>query len=472
VSEATPAAGKEVRVAVVGAGPAGLTAAFRLARAGAAVTVLEAAPAVGGRTRTDLLDGCRIDVAAQLFGSVYTRFLRVLRDAGGAGLCERSSGRDALWRGGKAHEVVYGSPTSMLASGALPFGLKLRLGAHYLPYLHRHADALALDCLERAAAAGLDRESIAAWGEREVGGGFVDLLAAPLLQTLYGTTADEASAGFYHALARQGMSLDVLALRGGAGGFCDTLAGAVARAGGEVRTGAAVRELHADEAGVELRGDGWSERFAAAVVALPAPAARALVQAVMPAAGEWLAGVEVRPTVTVAIALDRPVGARWFGLSYARGESRALAAVCSQEAKLPENLPPGRGALLALPLPHAGPRLMDATVEQAMDAILPDLRKPFPGIEQRVRAVHLYRWEHAWTVFRTGSLHHLGRFLARGMETNPRIALAGDYLNAPNVEGAVISGLRAAERVLAGPGGRGVGRGGFIRPGAGRGPRP
>jgi oxygen-dependent protoporphyrinogen oxidase len=414
------------------------------------VTVLEAAPAVGGRTRTDEVDGCRIDAATQLFGSVYTRFLRVLRDAGGAALCERTSGRDALWRGGKAHEVVYGSPTSMLASGALPFGLKLRLGAHYLPYLHRHADALRMDALERAAAAGLDRESVAAWGERELGGGFVDLLAAPLLQTLYGTTAEEASAGFYHALARQGMSLDVLALRGGAGGFCDTVAGAVARSGGEVRTGAAVRELHADGGGVELRGDGWSERFAAVVVAVPAPAARALVQPVMPAAGEWLAGVEVRPSVTVGIVLDRPVGTRWFGLSFARGESRALAAVCSQEAKLPGSLPPGRGALLALPLPHAGPRLMDATAEQAMDAILPDLLKPFPCIESAVRAVRVYRWEHAWTVFRTGALHHLGRFLAGGMEPDARIALAGDYLGAPNVEGAVASGLRAAERVLAG----------------------
>jgi oxygen-dependent protoporphyrinogen oxidase len=439
-----------VRVAVVGAGPAGLAAAFRLARGGAAVTVFEAGPAVGGRTRTDEVDGCRVDAASQLFASGYTRFLRVLRDAGGAALCERSSGRDALWRGGKAHEVVYGSPTSMLASGALPFGLKLKLGAHYLPYLHRHADALHMDALERAAAAGLDGESIAAWGGRELGGAFVDLLAAPLLQTLYGTTADEASAGFYHALARQGMSLDVLALRGGAGGFCDVVAGAVARSGGEVRTGAAVRELGMDGDGVELRGDGWSERFAAVVVAVPAPAARALVQAALPSAGEWLGGVEVRPSVTVAVVLDRPVGTRWFGLSYARGESRALAAVCSQEAKLPGNLPPGRGALLALPLPHVGPRLMDAGAEQAMEVILPDLLKPFPHLERMVRTVRVYRWEHAWTVFRAGALRHLARF--PGVETHPRVALAGDYLVAPNVEGAVISGLRAAERVLAGGG--------------------
>jgi oxygen-dependent protoporphyrinogen oxidase len=448
VAEAARAAAGPVRVAVVGGGPAGLTAAFRMARAGVPVSVLEAHATVGGRSRTDEVDGCRIDVAAQLFGSVYTRFLRVLREAGAAGLCVHTSGRDALWREGRAHEVVYGSPTSMLASGALPFGLKLRLGASYLPYLHRHADALRMDALEAAAAAGLDGESIAAWGEREMGRGFVDLLAAPLLQTMYGTTAEEASAGFYHALARQGMSLNVLALRGGAQGYCDALAAAVRASGGEVRTGTPVAELRVDDSEVELSGDGWSERFGAAVIAVPAPAARALLQGAAPAAGEWLGGVETRPSATVALALDRPAGTRWFGLSFARGESRVLAAVCSQEAKEAGMAAPGRGALLALPLPHAGPRLAEASAEEAVKAILPDLARPFPRIESAIRAVRVYRWEVAWTVFRVGALRHLGRF--GGVELPPRIALAGDYLCAPSVEGAVISGLRAAECLLRG----------------------
>ncbi|HEX2203224.1 MAG TPA: FAD-dependent oxidoreductase, partial [Longimicrobium sp.] len=242
--------------AVVGAGPAGLAAAWRLARAGARVTVYEAAEAPGGRTRTHAVDGVPVDAATQLYGSVYTHTLRVLREAGGGALCERSPGRDALWRGGRAHEVVYGSPASMLASGALPLALKLRLGASYLPYLARHAADLDLRALERAAAAGLDGESAAAWGAREMGRDFVDLLAEPLLATLYGTTAGEASAGFHHALARQGTSLQVLALRGGAGAFCDLLARAVASAGGEVRLSAPVRELRTAGGGVEVSGDG------------------------------------------------------------------------------------------------------------------------------------------------------------------------------------------------------------------------
>lgn len=453
MSEHAPATA--LRVAVIGAGPAGLAAAFRLSRAGTSATVLEAAPAVGGRTRTDEVDGCRIDTAVQLFGSVYTAFLRMLREAGAGALCERTSGRDALWRGGAAHEVVYGSPTSMMTSGALPFTLKLKLGAHYLPFLHRHAQALELGALERAAAAALDRESVAAWGEREMGRGFVDLLADPMLCTLYGSRAGETSAAFYHALARQGMSLDVLALRGGAGAFCGALAAAVRHAGGEVRVRSPVRALTTDAEGVEVSGDGWTERFDAAVIALPAPAARALAQDGMPRMAEWLAGVQVRPAATVGIVLERPAGTRWFGLSFARGESRALAAVCVQEAKLPGQVPPGMGALLALPLPEAGARLLDATAEQALATLLPDLAKPFPGLDRHIRTARLYRWEHGWTVVRPGYAHHLARLRSERPDAeSPRVAFAGDYLVAPNVEGAVVSGLRAAERLLGGGGAR------------------
>ena len=41
------------RIAVIGAGPAGLTAAHRLAGNGAAVTVFEREDAAGGRTHRD-----------------------------------------------------------------------------------------------------------------------------------------------------------------------------------------------------------------------------------------------------------------------------------------------------------------------------------------------------------------------------------------------------------------------------------
>ena len=60
-------------VVVVGAGLAGLNAALRVHRAGLSVVVLEASDAVGGRVRTDAVDGMLLDRGFQLLNPFYPR---------------------------------------------------------------------------------------------------------------------------------------------------------------------------------------------------------------------------------------------------------------------------------------------------------------------------------------------------------------------------------------------------------------
>jgi oxygen-dependent protoporphyrinogen oxidase len=434
------------RIAVVGAGPAGLAAAFRLARAGAVPVVFEARSAAGGRARTDDVDGWRVDAAVQLVGSTYTTFLSLLREAGGAALAVRSPGRDALWAGGAAHEVVYGSAASVLASGALPLGLKMRMGATYLPFLARHARELTPHAPERAADAGLDRESVAAWAVHHGGRDLVDRLAHPMLASYQGVTPEETSAAVFHTLARGGIGVEVFALHGGVSAWADCLCRAARGMGGEVRTSVPVHAVRPDGAGVVVSHAGGEERFDAAIVATPAPVARDVIGD--HPAHPWLSAVSIRPTVTLALLLDHPVGVRWFGLSFARGESKATAAVCVQENKAPGLVPPGKGLLVLTPLPSAGARLADAEPRAVYDALMPDVLRALPGIDRAVRRVKLYRWPHGWTLFPPGSLARLKDARLPAFEGDGRIALAGEYLYAPTVEGAAHSGVMAAERVL------------------------
>lgn len=65
-------------VVVVGAGLAGLACATTLQRAGASVQVLEAADGVGGRVRTDLVDGFRLDRGFQVLLTAYPEAHRQL----------------------------------------------------------------------------------------------------------------------------------------------------------------------------------------------------------------------------------------------------------------------------------------------------------------------------------------------------------------------------------------------------------
>lgn len=58
-------------VLIIGAGVAGLTCAADLATAGLDVTVLEASDTVGGRVRTDVIDGYQLDLGFQVFNPSY-----------------------------------------------------------------------------------------------------------------------------------------------------------------------------------------------------------------------------------------------------------------------------------------------------------------------------------------------------------------------------------------------------------------
>jgi protoporphyrinogen oxidase len=70
-----------------------------------------------------------------------------------------------------------------------------------------------------------------------------------------------------------------------------------------------------------------------------------------------------------------------------------------------------------------------------------------PGLERAVTRAQVFRWREGWTLFPPGYPGRLPE-LRRAVSGDERIALAGDYLYAPGVEGAVTAGIRAAGRIL------------------------
>lgn len=69
-------------VAVVGAGPSGLTTAYRLQQAGLSVAVLEARDRVGGRTWTDRIDGALLEIGGQWVSPDQTALIGLLDELG------------------------------------------------------------------------------------------------------------------------------------------------------------------------------------------------------------------------------------------------------------------------------------------------------------------------------------------------------------------------------------------------------
>ena len=112
-------------VIVVGAGLAGLACAQRLSRAGVEVVVLEASDAVGGRVRTDVVDGYRCDRGFQLLNPAYPVLPHVLGGAGSHALDLRPFQAGVVVAHGRTRSVLADprrEPSMLLASLRAPLG--------------------------------------------------------------------------------------------------------------------------------------------------------------------------------------------------------------------------------------------------------------------------------------------------------------------------------------------------------------
>ena len=107
------------KVIVVGAGMAGLAAAFRLRQAGIDVTVLESTGSVGGRVGTETRDGYLIERGAQLITSTYRNALGLVKELGLEAELRPTSPWMAIVKDGRPRRLPSGAmfPIYALTSG-------------------------------------------------------------------------------------------------------------------------------------------------------------------------------------------------------------------------------------------------------------------------------------------------------------------------------------------------------------------
>jgi protoporphyrinogen oxidase len=224
------------RVAVIGGGLLGLTAAYRLARAGVAVTVYERDAGVGGLARSSDLGGIAVD---RYYHVVLPTDDRVRGLAGELGIGDRM--RFARTRVGHYHGgglTSISSPKELLAFKALRPADRLRLAA------------FAVRCQLKRGHDDLDDVPLLDWLERVCGSRLTDELWRPLLDSKFDGVYEDLPATYLWARSRRmSATRDKTAqevmgtIDGGYQLLADRLDAAIRRAGGEVLTRRAVRKI-------------------------------------------------------------------------------------------------------------------------------------------------------------------------------------------------------------------------------------
>jgi phytoene dehydrogenase-like protein len=406
--------GASADVVVVGAGLAGLAAARTLQAAGRRVVVLEASDGVGGRVRTDVVDGFRLDRGFQVLLTAYPEAHRQLDlDA----LDLRAFDAGALVRvGGRFHRV--GDPRrlrgALLSSARAPIGTlgdKLRL-------------VRLLERLRRADPRSLLRGDDLTTEAALVAAGFTPAIIDRFLRPLFSgiqldpelRTSRRMFDVIMHCLGAGSSAVPA----GGMQAIPDQLAAGLVP--GTVRLGHRVAAI--ESTGVRTT-DGEVHSASTVIVATEGPAAADLLGGPAPASrsvtGVWFAA----PTA--------PAPDRLIVLAGDADGPVANVAILSNVA--PEYAPPGRTLVVA-----ACPGIADPDIESRVRAQLTDWWGPQVG---------------TWRTLRTDAIEHAQPDQSppfgprRSVRAGAGRFVCGDHRDTGSIQGALFSGRRTAEAVLA-----------------------
>jgi protoporphyrinogen/coproporphyrinogen III oxidase len=438
--------GTAKHVVVVGAGIAGLTAAYDLKKAGFRVTVLEAKDIPGGRM-AEKLEGSfmKYTGATGLF-----RFYRDMWDViGELGLNDRLMPYPKMGSGianntEETYDLDFNQTIGMLRHPALSLGSRLRLASLIPDFMRarRNVDP----CLIHTAAE-FDDESMAEYLTRKVGRDFLENVVAVVYRNLWAWNVEQSSKAYFLMIYPHVRNQPSYTFATGFGTLTRALAEQV-----DVRLNTRVSAigLGDDCQGRSVICDGpkGRETLAADIVvcALPGNAVNAVVADQTPWEKSFFADVPYAQYAMVAFVLkNKPATEFDIRTFHTRRHRTPISFIKTFPGSERPGDPPRVWLVLA---PDRQRHYLDQTGSNLDRVARHWAKQIYPSLEQDLKEVHEMHTDYTIASFPPGQARKVRSFLSL-QEAGPKnIYYVGDYLGNATTGGALAIGRRTARQIV------------------------
>lgn len=432
---------------VVGAGLAGLAAAFRLTQAGWSVTVLEAADYPGGRAASVEKQGYLIDTGATGVGDCYTEYLELLEAVGLGDRVVTASPITATLREGELFELDSRHPYwSGLTSSLFSWSSKARIPRMFGD-LRRMGDDMNFQDVSRGHE--YDNESAAEYARRRLNQEVLDYFVDPILRALVVARAEHVSRLEFMNALNGLFSTQLLGIRGGLSSLPRKLAEHF-----EVRYQTSATRVLDRSGRVEVAfransGETGNVRADACVVATLLPQAVSIYPECQPWVAPLHDALHYIPGICVHLGYARPTNSKAVMVLVSTQEIPDITLVWLDHNKCDDRAPAGHSLLYfyyddAVAESAAAKRDDELVVQCAGIA-----EKLFPELAGQLDMNHVTRWPQAVPMPAPGiykRMHQVRQNL--DAQSTGRVQLAGDYLSCVGQNTAVVYGNRAARNLI------------------------
>jgi protoporphyrinogen/coproporphyrinogen III oxidase len=442
-----------MRVIIIGAGTAGLVAAYSLNKKGIDILCLEEKSFAGGRTASRNRDGYILDIGAQFFFRYYHTYFRLSRELGLAGDLVQVPFRAGI-------PPAPGRKPSPVMASIRPFDIITNL-----PELLRFRGVpvraimelmkMAPDILSRIGTLGftdcgasldLDNISLAEYTLRKAGSSLLEHVFQPVASCMTLGEPEDVAANYGLALLLYCVN-GLWTFRKGIGSLSERLY-EVCR--NSVSLNAKVKRVVLE--GKEVKGVETGEGFiecSHVICTATATNAMKLIPTLPDSLRKPLETVRYSQSCHVIFGLEKrllPDG--WYAVALPRKLGSPMAGYTESSIKSPFYAPEGAGLINCFTYGRHAVSLNKMKDDEIKKLLINDIQRFTPDMPDFPRFTEICRFREAVCTSPPGMLSAITRMKKENRNCVKGLFLAGEYMYMPSVEGAAKSGIDAAEAVI------------------------